>query len=79
MAWVFFVLGALIVLVIAFYAVARSRESRLAVVTTASFVFYAWWDPRFVPLLGGSILFTWMMVRLHERSLHQWTDLRRRI
>ena len=52
----------------AYYAVADSRRARVALITLASFLFYAWWDPRFVPLLAGLIGLNWLIVRAHARS-----------
>lgn len=52
----------------AYYAMAGSRRARVALITFASFVFYAWWDPRFVPLLAGLIVLNWLIVRLHATS-----------
>ena len=49
----------------AYYAVADSRRARVALITLASFLFYAWWDPRFVPLLAGLIGLNWLIVRAH--------------
>lgn len=49
----------------AYYAVAASRCLRVALLTFASFVFYAWWDPRFVPLLAGLIGMNWLIVKIH--------------
>ncbi|MDO9428968.1 MAG: MBOAT family O-acyltransferase [Methylobacterium sp.] len=33
-----------------------------------SFVFYGWWDPRFVPLLAVSILANWLVARAYLRN-----------
>ncbi|MGU3537253.1 MBOAT family O-acyltransferase [Methylobacterium sp. A54F] len=42
----------------------RFRPSwRLPVLVGLSFVFYGWWDPRFVPLLAVSILGNWLVAR----------------
>jgi alginate O-acetyltransferase complex protein AlgI len=57
---------------LAYYACARSYNARVAVLTSASMIFYAWWDPRFVPLLGGMILLTWAVVRLDAVMRGSW-------
>lgn len=49
----------------AYYAVAASGRMRIALITLASLLFYAWWDPRFVPLLVGLIGFNWLIVSIH--------------
>lgn len=54
----------------AYYAVAPSRRARIALLTLASFAFYAWWDPRFVPLLAGLIGLNWLIVRIHAARRH---------
>ncbi len=47
----------------------RARPAwRLAVLVGLSFVFYGWWDPRFVPLLGASVLLNWWVSRLYLRA-----------
>ncbi|MFD0937699.1 MBOAT family O-acyltransferase, partial [Methylobacterium trifolii] len=38
---------------------------RLPVLVLLSLVFYGWWDPRFVPLLLGSILLNWWVARAY--------------
>lgn len=50
---------------LAYYAFAKSYTARIAILTTLSLVFYGWWDPRFVPLLGAMILITWLIIRLY--------------
>ncbi|MGR9091304.1 MAG: MBOAT family O-acyltransferase, partial [Gammaproteobacteria bacterium] len=57
---------------LAYYAAAVSRRARIALITLASFVFYAWWDPRFVPLLAGLIGLNWLIVRVHEARGHSF-------
>jgi D-alanyl-lipoteichoic acid acyltransferase DltB (MBOAT superfamily) len=42
------------------WAVERFRPDwRIGVLVALSFVFYGWWDWRFVPLLAGSIAVNW--------------------
>ncbi|HET6183028.1 MAG TPA: MBOAT family O-acyltransferase [Acetobacteraceae bacterium] len=52
-----FLLGFLPAALVLFFATGRLGGNRaaLATVALASFVFYGWWDWRFVPLLAGSI------------------------
>ncbi|GJD81877.1 MBOAT family O-acyltransferase [Methylobacterium gregans] len=45
---------------------------RLAVLVGLSLVFYGWWDPRFVPLLGASVLLNWWVSRLYLRAPAPW-------
>src|SRR6476620_8893179 len=42
-------------------------QGRLAVLVALSFVFYGYWDPRFIPLLAFSILLNWLVA---EAFLH---------
>ena len=57
---------------LAYYRFANSYTARIAILTGASMAFYAWWDPRFVPLLGGMILMTWLVVRLESVMRRSW-------
>ncbi|MDA0822770.1 MAG: MBOAT family protein [Proteobacteria bacterium] len=57
---------------IAYFSVVDSHAARLVTLTIASLGFYTWWDPRFLPLLVMMILFTWLIVRWHERAARQW-------
>ncbi|KNY22809.1 MBOAT family O-acyltransferase [Methylobacterium sp. ARG-1] len=45
---------------------------RLPLLVVLSFVFYGWWDVRFVPLLVGSILANWAVARLYRRRPGRW-------
>jgi len=45
---------------------------RLGVLVGLSVVFYGWWDPRFVPLLGASVLLNWWVSRLYLRAPGPW-------
>ena len=49
-----------------YYASAGSRTLRQIVVVTASLIFYAAWDVRFVPLLVGLTFLNWLIAWLHE-------------
>ena len=53
--------------------VARAAPKwRLPLLVLLSFVFYGWWDLRFVPLLGGSILVNWLVARAFGRRPLAW-------
>src|SRR4051812_10277385 len=59
------------VAVLLHFAAARwSVEAAIAATTLSSLVFYAWWNPPFVVLLGGSILvnfvLAWRMAALEK-------------
>jgi len=56
-----FLLAFLPLAVAAYYAVARSEAPRLWVLVLASVAFYGWWDPRFLPLITGSVLGNWWL------------------
>ena len=45
---------------------------RLPLLVLLSFVFYGWWDLRFVPLLLGSILANWLVARAFVRASARW-------
>ena len=45
---------------------------RLPLLVLLSFVFYGWWDVRFVPLLLGSILANWLVARAFVRRPTAW-------
>lgn len=60
-----FVLIFLPVTLAVFYALARHMVAREWVLIAASMVFYAWWDVRFLPLLVGHILVTWLLARAY--------------
>jgi alginate O-acetyltransferase complex protein AlgI len=49
----------------AYYAFARHLVAREWVLVAASAVFYAWWDVRFLPLLAGHIVVTWVLARAY--------------
>ncbi|MFZ0710479.1 MAG: MBOAT family O-acyltransferase, partial [Terrimicrobiaceae bacterium] len=55
-----------------YYAVARREAMRTWWLITASLIFYGWWDVRFVPLLVGQILITWLLVELSIRRNERW-------
>ncbi|UMY15858.1 MBOAT family protein [Methylobacterium organophilum] len=47
-------------------------EGRLPLLILLSFVFYGWWDPRFVPLLAASIGVNWLVSRAFLRTGAGW-------
>ncbi len=47
-------------------------RGRLPLLVLLSFVFYGWWDLRFVPLLAGSILVNWLIARAFLRRSPGW-------
>ena len=51
-----------------YYALARHRAAREWWLIGASLAFYGWWDVRFVPLLIGQTLITWLIVELSIRT-----------
>ena len=53
-----------------YYACAYRQERREWFLVAASLIFYAGWDPRFLPLLVGQAAFTWIVGKLflHNRS-----------
>jgi D-alanyl-lipoteichoic acid acyltransferase DltB (MBOAT superfamily) len=60
-----FVVGFLPIVLVLYYALARFRAGRELLLIAASIVFYAWWDIRYVPLLVGLALATWVLARLY--------------
>jgi D-alanyl-lipoteichoic acid acyltransferase DltB (MBOAT superfamily) len=60
-----FVLLFLPVTLAAYYALARHVMAREWALIAASLVFYAWWDVRFLPLLLGHIVVTWLLARAY--------------
>ena len=65
-----FILGFLPVAWIGFFALGTGGQHKLAVVwlTAASLFFYGWWNPTYLPLLVGSIIFNYLVGRLLTRS-----------
>ncbi len=55
-----------------YYALARHRAAREWWLIGASLAFYGWWDVRFVPLLIGQTLITWLIVELSIRTERRW-------
>src|SRR3989304_4481187 len=67
-----FVLLFLPVAVGIYYALARHPSARQWWLIAASLVFYGWWDIRFLPLLIGQTLVTWLIVELAIRKDWRW-------
>jgi D-alanyl-lipoteichoic acid acyltransferase DltB (MBOAT superfamily) len=67
-----FVLLFLPLALLLYYSVAGIAAARLRALLLGSFIFYAWWDPRFVPLLAGSILANWLIARRFAASPAAW-------
>jgi D-alanyl-lipoteichoic acid acyltransferase DltB (MBOAT superfamily) len=63
-----FILVFLPLLLGTYYAAAPWPVARKLVLLAGSLVFYAYWDPRFVPLLVGLIAFNWAAMRLFKRD-----------
>jgi D-alanyl-lipoteichoic acid acyltransferase DltB (MBOAT superfamily) len=63
-----FILLFLPIAVASYYAVAGSERARQWMLIAASLVFYGWWDARFIPLLVGQVVATWLLALCHERS-----------
>jgi alginate O-acetyltransferase complex protein AlgI len=62
-----FIVGFLPIVLGLYYALARHRAWRQAVVILASLAFYGWWDIRFVPLLVGLTLANWLIAQWFGR------------
>lgn len=63
-----FILVFLPLALFAYYGLARTQPSRQYTLIIVSLVFYGWWDARFIPLLLGQILATWLLSLLHART-----------
>ena len=55
-----------------YYALARHQSAREWWLIAASLIFYGWWDIRFLPLLIGQTLTTWLIVELAIRRDWRW-------
>lgn len=55
-----------------YYALARHPSARQWWLIAASLVFYGWWDIRFLPLLIGQTVMTWLIVELAIRKDWRW-------
>jgi D-alanyl-lipoteichoic acid acyltransferase DltB (MBOAT superfamily) len=64
-----FLPGSLLLLALAEQVAPRSR---LPILVLLSFVFYGWWDLRFVPLLAASIVLNWAAGGIYARTRQGW-------
>lgn len=53
---------------VGYWLFARNEAVRQWTLIAASLVFYSWWDVRFLPLLIGHALVTWIFARLYAGS-----------
>lgn len=69
-----FLLGFLPATLAAWYLLARNVTGREWVLVGLSLVFYGWWDPRFVPLLLGQAIVSWLIAALYLATgrRHRW-------
>jgi alginate O-acetyltransferase complex protein AlgI len=51
-----------------YYRLAENANARQRLLIVASFIFYGWWDIRFVPLLLGQVVMTWTMAAIHFQT-----------
>jgi D-alanyl-lipoteichoic acid acyltransferase DltB (MBOAT superfamily) len=70
-----FICGFLPLVLALYYALARHRAARQALVVAASLGFYAYWDWRFVPLLAGLTVANWLIVVWFGRQRASWIPL----
>jgi D-alanyl-lipoteichoic acid acyltransferase DltB (MBOAT superfamily) len=54
-----------------YYTAARTVALREWILVACSLVFYAWWDFRFLPLLLGHVLVTWLVAQAFARSCYR--------
>jgi len=55
-----------------YYALAKHQASREWWLIAASLAFYSWWDIRFLPLLVGQTVVTWLLAELAIRKDWRW-------
>jgi alginate O-acetyltransferase complex protein AlgI len=67
-----FVLLFLPVAVGIYYALAKHQSAREWWLIAASLFFYGWWDVRFLPLLIGQTVVTWLLAELAGRKGWRW-------
>ncbi|MDX2289882.1 MAG: MBOAT family O-acyltransferase [Hyphomicrobiaceae bacterium] len=60
-----FILGFLPIVLALYYALARRKVAREWMLVLTSLVFYGWWDIRFLPLLVGQTLISWLLSEWH--------------
>jgi alginate O-acetyltransferase complex protein AlgI len=64
----FYILIFLPITVALYYLAAERHALRQWILIAASLFFYGWWDVRFVPLVVGQILVTWLLALTHEKT-----------
>ena len=67
-----FVLLFLPIAVGVYYALAKNQVAREWWLIAASLTFYSWWDIRFLPLLVGQTVVTWLLAELAIRKDWRW-------
>lgn len=67
-----FVLGFLPLTVCLYYLLAWSVRAREWLLIFASAIFYAWWDPRLLPLLIAEVGIAWLVAELHFMTGKRW-------
>jgi alginate O-acetyltransferase complex protein AlgI len=55
-----------------YYLLARREAARQWWLIAASLAFYSWWDIRFLPLLVGQTVITWLLAELAMRRDSRW-------
>ena len=58
--------------VVVYYALAKHQVAREWWLIAASLAFYSWWDIRFLPLLVGQTVATWLLAELAIRKGWRW-------
>lgn len=67
-----FIVVFLPVVLLGYYALAAHRVARQMLIVVASMGFYAWWDPRFVPLLAVLTVANWLIAVWFGRINAAW-------
>ena len=55
-----------------YHCFTMSGKARFRLLLASSLVFYTWWDPRFLPLLLGTIVLNWGLAREYCRRPRTW-------
>lgn len=53
-----------------YYALKRVEAVREWMLIGASAIFYGWWDPRFLPLIFGQTVISWVVAKYFHQSRH---------
>jgi alginate O-acetyltransferase complex protein AlgI len=67
-----FVLLFLPAALLAFYAMRTRIVARQWILIVFSLIFYSWWDVRFLPLLSGQVVITWLLVKISGQERRSW-------